>query len=109
MSKSMWRTFRSLDSDHQELAKSLENMGVSVSDILPSFSVPETIIRRREATANERAGRAEGRVIHLTKKFGKLVREKGGCLISALVFPSSKKPFSLRAVVNGMGGPKREA
>ena len=64
------------------------------SDILPSFSVSETIIRRREATAGERADIAEGKVIHLTKKFRKLVREKGECWISALVFPSSKNCIS---------------
>ena len=64
-----------------------------MSDILPCFSGSETIIRRREATANERADRAEGKVIHLTKEFGKLVREKGECCISALVFPSSKKLY----------------
>ena len=61
------------------------------SDILaPRVLYLEKIIRRREAAACEGADVAEERVIHLTKKFGKLVREKGECEIYVSVFPSPK-------------------
>jgi hypothetical protein len=43
----------------------------------PPFLYLKQIFCRREATANERASRAEEKVAHLTKKFGKLIREKG--------------------------------
>jgi hypothetical protein len=55
-------------------------------------SVSETIIRRQEAAACERADKAEEKVIQLTKKFGKLVREKGEICISPRLkfgFPQS--------------------
>ena len=49
----------------------------------PSSAVSEIIIRRQEAVACERADKAEKKVIRLTKKFGKLVREKGEICISS--------------------------
>ena len=77
---------------------------VSASNILPPPAVSETFIRRREATANERAGRAEEQVILLTKRFGKLIREKGEPGFLQLYFSSAKKPISFRAVAHGPGG-----
>ena len=65
------------------------------SDILgPHFLYLKQIIRRKEATSCEKAEIAEKKVILLTKKFGKLVREKGECGISVSVFPSSKTCIS---------------
>jgi hypothetical protein len=62
-----------------------------VSDIQsPRFLYLKHIIRRKEATSCEKAEIAEKRVILLTKKFGKLLREKGECGISVSVFPSAK-------------------
>jgi hypothetical protein len=68
----MWRKFRKADTQRQQLATSMEDM------------------EEQEAFACERADRAEKEVIRLTKKFGRLVREKGEIGISSrlkIVFP----------------------
>ena len=63
----------------------------------PSSAVSEIIIRRQEAVACERADKAEKKVIRLSKKYWRLVQEKGEICISSkleIVFPHCR----------GMGG-----
>ena len=75
----MWSKFRKVDTQQQQLATAMEDM------------------EEHEAFACERADKAEKKVIRLTKKFGRLVREKGEICISSkleIVFPHCR----------GMGG-----
>jgi hypothetical protein len=68
----MWRKFRKVDTQRQQLATSMEDM------------------EEQEAFACERADLMEKEVIRRTKKFGRLVREKGESCISSrlkIVFP----------------------